>query len=84
MAKQDKPIDFEGALEELEGLVEQMESGELTLEQSLKAFERGVKLTRDCQSALQAAELRIKALSEDENGLRLDDLEVDPANIEDD
>ena len=57
MAKPDKPIDFEGALEELEGLVEQMESGELTLEQSLKAFERGVKLTRNCQSALQAAEL---------------------------
>ena len=84
MAKQDKPIDFEGALEELEGLVEQMESGELTLEQSLKAFERGVKLTRDCQGALQAAELRIKALSEDENGLRLDDLEVDPADNEDD
>ena len=58
-------IDFEATLAELEALVEKMESGSLTLEQSLVAFERGVKLTRDCQTALQQAELRVKALSED-------------------
>lgn len=61
----EEPLDFEAALSELEGLVRKMEEGELTLEQSLEAFERGVKLTRNCQAALRAAELRVKALTED-------------------
>lgn len=77
MADPTEPIDFEGALAELEALVERMESGELTLEQSLDAFERGVKLTRDCQQALQAAELRVQALTEDKDGPRLDDLDIE-------
>ena len=47
--------DFEGALDELEALVEQMEAGDLTLEDSLQAFERGIALTRSCQSALKQA-----------------------------
>ena len=66
-------IDFEQALAELEALVERMETGELTLEESLKAFERGVKLTRRCQAALQAAELKVKALTE---GNTLEDLDL--------
>lgn len=77
MARDSKPIDFEAALEELEALVEQMEAGELTLEDSLKAFERGVKLTRDCQKALRDAELRVQVLTEDDQGLRLDDLDTE-------
>lgn len=77
MSKDTQPVDFEGALAELETLVGRMESGELTLEESLKAFERGVKLTRDCQRALQAAELRVKALTEDEDGPGLEDFEPD-------
>ena len=68
-------IDFEATLAELEALVEKMESGSLTLEESLAAFERGVKLTRDCQAALHTAELRVKALSEDGDVF---DIEVDP------
>ena len=48
-----KKIDFEASLDQLEQLVDQMEDGELTLEESLKAFEQGVKLTRECQQALQ-------------------------------
>ena len=60
-----EPVDFEAALAELEELVGRMESGTLSLEESLKAFERGVKLTRDCQSALRQAELRVKALTQD-------------------
>ena len=59
-------IDFETTLDQLESLVEQMETGELSLEASLEAFERGVKMTRDCQSALKRAELRIQVLN-DEN-----------------
>ena len=58
-------VDFEKSLAELEGLVAKMEGGTLSLEESLAAFERGVKLTRDCQAALRTAEMRIKALTQD-------------------
>lgn len=56
--------DFEAALQELEALVLRMENGELSLEDSLKEFERGVNLTRICQQALQSAEQRIKLLTQ--------------------
>ena len=55
---------FEQSLEELEQLVEKMETGELSLEQSLAAYERGVGLYRQCQSALEQAELRVRLLSD--------------------
>lgn len=57
-------LDFEAALEELEALVERMEKGELTLEQSLQDFERGVALTRACQQALKEAEQKVRILVE--------------------
>ncbi len=56
-------IDLETALKELESLVERMEQGELSLEESLKLFERGVKLTRMCQSALKSAQQKVEVLS---------------------
>ncbi len=65
-------IDFEATLKELEELVKQMESGELGLEESLSAFERGVKLTRQCQAALKNAELRVRALTENDDFEDLD------------
>lgn len=55
---------FEDSLTELEQLVEQMEKGELSLEESLKSFERGVKLTSTCQKALQEAEQKVQILVE--------------------
>jgi exodeoxyribonuclease VII small subunit len=67
-------VSFENALEELESLVEKMETGELSLEDSLAAFERGVKLTRHCQSSLKAAELKVKVLTEAGD---LEDLDLD-------
>lgn len=67
-------VDFEAALAELETLVTQMEAGEMTLEASLSAFERGVKLTRHCQAALKNAELKVKVLT-DEN--TLEDLDIE-------
>lgn len=70
-------IDFEAALKELEGLVRQMESGELGLEASLAAFERGVRLARQCQAALKNAELRVQILTE--NGER-EDLDLEDLN----
>lgn len=53
---------FEQSLDELEKLVTHLEEGELSLDDSLKSFERGVALFRDCQSALEQAELRVKLL----------------------
>lgn len=63
MAKKATPA-LETALDNLESLVERMESGELTLEESLKAFEEGVRLSRDCQQALQQAEQKVRILLE--------------------
>jgi len=60
--QQVEDIDFESALNELEKLVEKMEQGELSLEQSLAHFERGVRLTRSCQQALEQARLKVDEL----------------------
>ena len=65
MADAEEPVDFEAALGELEQLVAKMETGDLTLEQSLAAFERGVQLTRLCQTSLRKAELRVQALTQE-------------------
>jgi len=56
-------IPFEQALAELEQLVEEMERGDLSLEDSLQSFERGIALTRHCQESLQAAEQKVTMLS---------------------
>jgi len=55
---------LEKSLEALETLVERLESGDLPLEQALKQFERGVKLTRECQAALKEAEQKVAILLE--------------------
>lgn len=60
--KTTKMPSFEDALIELETLVDRMEQGDLTLEDSLKSFERGVQLTRTCQEALKTAEQKVKIL----------------------
>ena len=62
MARDSKAPDFEQALAELEGLVERLERGDLPLEEALKAFERGVALTRQCQTSLQAARQKVEIL----------------------
>lgn len=61
--KDQDEISFEQALSELETLVERMESGELSLEESLGAFEKGVALTRRCQQALDKAEQKVRVLT---------------------
>ncbi|MDE0457363.1 MAG: exodeoxyribonuclease VII small subunit [Chromatiales bacterium] len=68
MEKQDESPAFEEALEELEAIVERMEDGEPSLEESLKLFERGMDLTRSCQKALDDAEQRIRILADAETG----------------
>lgn len=55
-------LDFEAALLELQGIVEKMESGQQSLEESLASFQRGVELTRACQQGLKEAEQRVEKL----------------------
>jgi exodeoxyribonuclease VII small subunit len=57
-----KAPDFEAAMRDLEEIVERLEQGELPLEESLAAFERGVMLTRSCQTALKVAEQKVEIL----------------------
>jgi exodeoxyribonuclease VII small subunit len=64
MARKKAPLDFEQSLADLQQLVERLESGELSLEDSLSAFEQGIRLTRDCQSALGQAEQKVQMLLE--------------------
>jgi len=61
--EESSPENFESAMEQLETLVSRMESGDLSLEESLKAFEQGVHLTRFCQDQLQKAELKVQELN---------------------
>ena len=69
------PESFESAMEQLETLVSRMESGDLSLEESLKAFEQGVHLTRFCQDQLKKAELKVQEL-----GSKHELIEIDQEN----
>ncbi len=72
------PAQFESSLAELENLVKQMEQGDMTLEASLAAYERGVKLSRQCQEALSKAQFRIQELKAGAEGeATLEDLPLD-------
>jgi exodeoxyribonuclease VII small subunit len=61
--KKSQAPDFESALTELEQLVERLEQGDLPLDESLRTFERGVALTRQCQAALKDAQLKVEKLA---------------------
>jgi exodeoxyribonuclease VII small subunit len=64
MARKKAALDFEQSLTDLQTLVERLENGELSLEDSLAAFEQGIRLTRECQSALALAEQKVQVLLE--------------------
>lgn len=64
----EKKQTFESSLQELEKIVRNLENGDLALEESLKLFEDGVRLSRECQERLNQAERRIEVLLKDENG----------------
>lgn len=72
MTKSEKPseaVDFEKALAELEGIVKQLEAGNLALDNSLALFERGVQLARVCKEKLAEAEVKVSQLVKDRAGL---------------
>ena len=77
-----KKIDFEASLGQLEKLVAQMEEGDLTLEQSLEAFEEGVKLTRACQQTLAEAEQKVQLLMEQNGELVTEPFDAEEADSE--
>ncbi len=71
MAKKSANLpDFEAALAELEKIVEKMESGEQSLEDALKSFQRGIELTRLCQQGLKDAEQKVEKLIQQNDELR--------------
>ncbi len=69
MAARKKSTNFEQSLSELEAIVTELESGDLPLEQALKSFESGIKLTRECQTALTDAEQKVTILKGNAEGL---------------
>lgn len=77
MAKKSALPDFEAALTELEKIIEKMESGEQTLEDSLKSFQRGIELTRTCQQGLKEAEQRVEKLLAENGEARIEPLDGD-------
>lgn len=85
MATKSAEFDFEKSLQELEKLVEAMEGGDLTLEESLKQFERGIALTRACQQALAKAEQKVQILTQNSASGELADFETksEPAGKDD-
>ena len=64
MSNKTHTLDFESAMTELETLIAKIEQGDLSLETSLKDFEKGIALTRACQSSLKDAEQRVKLLTD--------------------
>jgi len=77
MASTNSLLDFEKSLLQLEEIVNKMEQGQLTLDQSLEAFEEGVQLTRQCQTMLKTAEQRVSKLIKSEEGIELSPFEQD-------
>jgi exodeoxyribonuclease VII small subunit len=72
-----KKIDLEKSLANLEQLVEELESGDLPLEQAMKKFEEGIKLTRGCQTALKEAEQKVQILMKSAGNEELSDFDID-------
>ena len=72
MTKGNKKIDFELSLKKLESIVEKLEDENINLEDSVKSFEEGVNLVKECQKQLQNAELKVKKLLDDGSSAEID------------
>jgi exodeoxyribonuclease VII small subunit len=77
MKAKDRQPDFEKSLQELEGLVDKLEQGELPLEESLRVFERGVRLTQECQQSLKSAQAKVSILTQRDGKAELEDFASD-------
>jgi exodeoxyribonuclease VII small subunit len=79
VSRKPKEAGFEATLAELEELVARMEAGDLPLDEALRSFERGVQLTRECQTALQSAQQRVQILTQRAAGAVPEDFSIDTA-----
>jgi exodeoxyribonuclease VII small subunit len=75
------PPAFEAALAQLESLVTRLEAGDLPLDEALRTFEQGVRLTRECQSALAAAQQKVQLLLQRGDSIAIEDIDA-TANLE--
>ena len=73
MANKKDQIDFESSLKQLEGIVSKLENNDINLEDSVRSFEEGIKLVKDCQKQLNDAELKVQKLLENGNIADLED-----------
>ena len=73
-----KTVNLEKSLDSLEKIVDELESGDLSLEKAMQKFEEGIKLTRSCQAALREAEQKVEILMQDSEGDVETFLEDDP------
>lgn len=83
MAKKKESLSFEAALAELEDIVTAMEQGDLNLEDSLSAFERGINLTRQCQTSIKDAEQKVNILVEKMGKEQLEAFKTDAVSNDD-
>ena len=73
-----KPVNLEKSLADLESLVEELENGDLPLDKAMKKFEEGIKLTRNCQTALKEAEQKVEILLQSAGGeASMEDFDTD-------
>jgi exodeoxyribonuclease VII small subunit len=72
MSSSNKKIDFESSLKELESIVKKLEDENINLEDSVKSFEAGINLVKECQKQLEDAELKVKQLLDDGTSQELD------------
>ena len=79
MARKKASLDFEQSLSDLQTLVERLENGKLSLEDSLTAFEQGIRLTRECQGALAQAEQKVQLLLERDGELAEEPFDAEQA-----
>ncbi len=70
-------MSFEESLTELEGIVEKLEKGQLSLDESLMLFEKGIKLVRECNDKLKKAHQRVEQLIDENGELRTEKFEVE-------
>jgi exodeoxyribonuclease VII small subunit len=71
-----KPPDFEQLLGELDQIVERMEQGDQSLEQTMKDFERGMSLSEQCQKSLDAAQLKVDKLVQKHGSYKLEQMDI--------
>ena len=72
MSSSNKKIDFESSLKELESIVKKLDDENINLEDSVKSFEAGINLVKECQKQLEDAELKVKELLDDGTSQELD------------